>query len=575
VIDRRLAAILAADVVGYSRLMEADEAGTLAALQRLRREFFEPTLARHGGRLFKEMGDGFLVEFGSVVSAASCAVEIQTGMAARNQAVPGGDRIVFRIGVNLGDVIVEGTDLHGDGVNVAARLESLAEPGGICISAKVHAEVQGKLAASFADMGERTLKNMSVPQRIYRMAAAGSHAKPAAASPEKPSIAVLAFENMSGDPGQEYFSDGITEDIITELSRFRELFVIARNSSFSYKGKSTKVQDIGRDLGVSHVVEGSVRRAGPRVRFTVQLIETATGNHVWAERYDRTMEDIFDLQDEITRTIVSVLPVRLQGAIVERARRKPSESLSAYESFLQADWLFDKSIGTARRAVDLLSTAIHLDPKFAQAYALKASIQAYSVFTFSPMGDDPSIAARENIEQALALGEGDHFVHAMASHVYLTCGEHDLAQAHSDKAIALNPNEINALIERGVLMGYSGNPKDAVEFLHRVLAHDPLAPDHQHECLAEANYLLGDYDEAARIYERWRNPPVHMYTHLAACYAQLGRAEDARRTAMTFEDRRPAGSDFAFYARAHARLCKRPEDAAHWLDGYRKAGLLP
>jgi tetratricopeptide (TPR) repeat protein len=248
--------------------------------------------------------------------------------------------------------------------------------------------------------------------------------------------------------------------------------------------------------------------------------------------------------------------------------------LTAYESFLQANWLFDKTSGSATKAVDLLSTAIRLDPKFAQAYALKASVLAYSVFTFSPIGADPSVAARENIEIALGLGEGDHFVHAMACHVYLTCGEHDLARTHSDKAVALNPNEINALIERGVLMCYSGNPKAAVELLHRVLAHDPFAPDHQYECLAEANYLLGDYPEAIRIYERWRNPPVHMYTHLAACYAQLGKVEEARRFAKIFEDRRPAESDFVFYATAHARLCKKPQDAQRWLDGYQKAGLL-
>ncbi|MFN0115064.1 MAG: adenylate/guanylate cyclase domain-containing protein [Paracoccaceae bacterium] len=572
-VERRLAAILAADVVGYSRLMEANEERTMAALKYHRREFFDPTVAKHGGRIFKVMGDGFLVEFGSAVSAALCAVDIQQGMALRNQDVPGDQRIAFRIGVNLGDVMVEGTDLHGEGVNVAARLEGMADPGGICVSAKVHGEVRGKVDAGFTDMGERAMKNIALPQRVYKMGGA-AFAKPDAGQPERPSIAVLAFENMSGDPEQEYLSDGISEDIITELSRFRELFVIARNSSFSYKGKSTRVQDIGRDLRVGYVVEGSVRRAGRRVRITVQLVETETGNHVWAERYDREMADIFDLQDEITQTIASVLPLRLQGALVERARRKPTENLSAYECFLQAQWLADKTSRNAPKSLELLAAAIRIDPKYARAHALAALVRAYSVFTFSPIGADPTIAARADIAAALALGEGDHFVHVMACHVYLNSGEHDLAQVHLDKAIALNPSDFNARIEQGILMNYSGNAQAAVAYLHAALAQDPLAPDHQYECLAEANYMAGNYAEAARIYERWRDPPAHMYTHLAACHAQLGQAEETRHAAAMFGDLRPAESDFAFYARAHARICKRPEDAAHWLDGYRKAGLL-
>jgi adenylate cyclase len=564
---RRLAAILAADVVGYSRLMAENETDTLAALKAHRRDLFDPRIAEHGGRIVKLMGDGVLVEFASVVDAVECAVAIQKALSVQDGLIK------LRIGINLGDIIIEGDDIYGDSINLAARIEALAEPGGIALSEYAHDHVVRKVAHAFNDAGPHTLKNIERPVRIFRVV---MDVDKAAQSPtETPSIAVLAFTNMSGDPEQEYFSDGISEDIITELSRFRELFVIARNSSFSYKGKSTKVQDIGRDLGVTYVVEGSVRKVGQRVRFTVQLVETATGNHIWAERYDREMKDIFALQDEITQTIVTVLPLRLQSALVERARKKPSESMSAYECFLRAQWLSDKTSGNATKSLELLATATRLDPKFAQAYALTAYVHAYSVFTFSPIGADPSIAARENIERALALGEGDHYVHAMASEVYMTCGDHDLAQIHSDKALALNSNEINALIEQGILMSYSGNSKEALEHLHRALAHDPLAPDHQYECLAEANYMLGNYADAIKIYERWRNPPVHMYTHLAACYAQLGRMEESQRAATLFEEGRPADSDFAFYANAHARLCKHPQDAEHWLDGYRKAGLLP
>ncbi|MEM7216456.1 MAG: adenylate/guanylate cyclase domain-containing protein [Pseudomonadota bacterium] len=572
--ERRLAAILAADVVGYSKLMGEDEKGTLAALKVHRKELFDPETERHGGRIVKLMGDGVLVEFPSVVDAVECAMAIQKALTENDGPIR------LRIGVNLGDVIVDGDDIYGDGVNLAARLETLAEPGGILVSDIVYQSVHKKIDASFADMGEQKVKNISEPQRTYRIDAdkppvtLNSNKGEPSSVQDKPSIAVLAFTNMSGDPEQEYFSDGISEDIITELSRFQELFVIARNSSFSYKGKSTKVQDIGKDLGVTYVVEGSVRKSGKRLRITVQLIEAATGNHIWAERYDRELEDMFELQDEITQTIVRVLPLRLQGALVERARKKPSENLTAYECFLRAQNLYDHTSRHAREALEQLETAIRIDPKFAQAFALTAYVHAYSVFTLSPIGDDPTIVARKNIVRALDLGEGDHYVHAMACEVFMVCGEHDLAEIHSDKALALNPNEIFALLEKGVLLNYSGNSKEAVEHLQMALAHDPLAPDYQYEGLAEANYMLGNYEEAIRIYERWRDPPVHMYSHLAACYAQLGLMEESREAATLFESGRPKNSDFSFYAAAHARLCKRPEDAEHWLEGYRKAGLI-
>ena len=323
-VQRRLAAILSADVAGYSRLMGEDEAGTLAALKRHRTAVVDPEIAAHNGRIVKLMGDGALVEFASVVDAVECAVAVQQGMAKRNAGVPEDKRIAFRIGINLGDIIVEGDDIYGDGVNVAARIQEIAAPGGVCISSKVQGEVTGKVEAAFKDAGEHELKNIAKPVRVYRWTegteAPVSEAAPLAL-PDKPSIAVLPFTNMSGDPEQEYFSDGISEDIITELSRFRSLFVIARNSSFAYKGQSVNVGKIGQELGVAYVVEGSVRKAGNRVRITAQLVEAASGNHLWAERYDRDLDDIFAVQDEVTIAIVTAIEPTLGSA--ERETRPP------------------------------------------------------------------------------------------------------------------------------------------------------------------------------------------------------------------------------------------------------------
>ena len=573
--ERRLAAILAADVVSYSTLMENDEAGTLSSLSDIIAQLVEPLVAENNGRIFKLIGDGVLADFGSVVDAVTCAIAWQKRMEEDKSGLQ------FRIGINLGDIIAQDGDIFGNGVNVASRLEGLANPGGICLSGNVYSEVKNKINLSFEDLGEQSVKNIREPIRAYRIElqppieASKPDEGATIVEMDKPSIAVLAFANLSGDPEQEYFSDGISEDIITELSRFQELFVIARNSSFSFKGKSLKVQDIGNELGVTHVVEGSVRKSGRRIRVTVQLIEAKTGNHVWAERYDRELEDIFELQDEITHAIVTVLPVRLEDALIDSARKKSSNELSAYDYFMRARWLYIRTSGKSPDDVlDLLATAVQIDPNCAPAYAFIARVHAYSVFTFSPISADPTIAALENIERALALGEGDHYVHVRAGHVFSICGKHDLALVHSDKAMALNPNEFAGLVARGSLLTYLGDPAQGVEILTKALGHDPLTPDFNFEDLAEAYYMLRDYKKAVAIYERWQNPPVHMYTHLAACYAQLGRMEEAVRVTKIFEENRPKGSDFSYYATAHARLCKRSEDADHWLQGYRKAGLI-
>jgi adenylate cyclase len=331
-VERRLAAILAADVAGYSRLMGVDEEGTLAALKACRRELIDPKIAEHRGRIVKNAGDGALVEFASAVDAVRCAMEIQRGMAERGAAIPEDRRIEFRIGINVGDIISDEDDIYGDGVNIAARVETLARPGTICLSDNAYQQIKGKITLEVSDMGEQQLKNISQPLRIYGVRL-DAPARPALALPDKPSIAVLAFQNMSGDAEQEYFADGIVEDIITALSRFRQLFVIARNSSFTYKGRAADVKQVGRELGVRYVLEGSVRKAANRVRITGQLIDTATGAHLWADRFDGALEDIFYLQDQITVSVVSAIAPKLEQVEIERAKRKPTESLDAYDYF--------------------------------------------------------------------------------------------------------------------------------------------------------------------------------------------------------------------------------------------------
>ena len=376
--ERRLAAIMATDVVGYSRLIRADEEGTIAALRALRADLIDPKIAEHRGRIVKLMGDGMLVEFASVVDAVQAAVLTQQAVSVHNTDVPADKRIELRIGINLGDVVIDGDDIQGDGVNVAARLEAMAAPGGICVSGMVYEGVRDRVDVPFEDLGEQAVKNIERPVRVWRWIA-GDGAAPAGPLgateplplPDKPSIAVLPFTNMSGDPEQEYFSDGITEDIITELSRFRSLFVIARNSSFTYKGHAVNVQKVGRELGVAYVVEGSVRKAGKRVRITAQLVEAATGNHIWAERYDRDLDDIFAVQDEVVETVVAILPGRIDDAGAERTRRRPTNDMAAYDYLLRASrHVYGYTRDDLIKARSYVEKAIELDPEIARAYTL-------------------------------------------------------------------------------------------------------------------------------------------------------------------------------------------------------------
>jgi adenylate cyclase len=461
--ERRLAAILAADVVGYSRLMERDEAGTLAALKSRRAEILQPTVSRHRGRVVKLMGDGVLVEFASAVNAVACAVELQAAMTTANLGATEDRRIVLRIGINLGDIMVEGSDLYGDGVNVAARLEAMAEPGGICVSGKVHDEVTRKLRLAFDFLGERSLKNMAEPVRVYQLSGADGGAPERAEQPLKLSIAVLPFTNMSGDPEQEYFSDGITEDIITDLSKISGLGVIARNTSFQFKGKSVGVPLVAQQLKVSHVLEGSVRKAGGRVRITAQLIGAASGEHVWAERYDRDMKDIFALQDEISEAIVNALKLKLLPEERQAIERRSTTNPEAYKLYLMARHY--SVMGTARhqRAImRLCRRALEIDSEYARAWALLAI-----GLSLQRMHGEPVEGGMDAADRALALDSSLPDAHAAKGRVLTGLGRYDEAVAELDIALRLDPEsyEANAAAARCAMV--MRRDDDAIEHLEK------------------------------------------------------------------------------------------------------------
>jgi TolB-like protein len=567
---RRLAAILAADVVGFSRLMEADEAGTLAALKARRKDVLDPLVAKHQGRVFKVTGDGVLVEFASAVNAVQCAVELQQAFAMANEGQPEDRRIALRIGVNLGDVMVEGGDLYGDGVNIAARLEALAEPGGILISGTAHDHVGTKVKAGFDDIGPQTLKNIAQPVRAYRVtdmpAVAVATTKPIS---DKPSIAVLPFTNMSGDPEQEYFSDGITEDIITELSRFRSLFVIARNSSFQYKGGNVDVRRVARELGVRFVLEGGVRRAGGRIRVTAQLIDAVTGSHVWAERYDRIIDDIFKVQDELVHVIVSTLFGRLEDAGAQVAKRKHPESLAAYDYLLRGIEHQQKStMEHLVQARGLLEKAIEIDPDFAAAYAYLALVdQGQYDFDGSP---GLLAAAVKHARKAVMLDDNDAVAHVVLGYAYLWDKQLDKAEFHQLRALALNPNFAHIVAHMGLLSAFLGKAADGADWLQNALRLNPFPPHWYRGMLGMAHYAARQYTQAVASLEVMgdRSPWDRMYA--AAAYGQLGRSEAARAQLREYRAMRPKGSILEYAAN---EPFKNLADLEHLLEGLRKAGL--
>jgi TolB-like protein len=582
-IKRRLAAILAADVAGYSRLMGADEVGTARVL-REHRAAIDPIAASHGGRIVKTTGDGILLEFPSIVAAVECAISVQECMAERNADVPEDRQMLFRIGINLGDVLIEGDDILGDGVNIAARLEGIAEPGGICISDSAHQQVRDRLDVTFEDRGEQQLKNIARPVRAYRVRRRGAavSSRPTLPFPEKPSIAVLPFKNMSGDSAQDYFSDGITEDIITELSRFRSLFVVARNSSFSLRGNAIDVTDVGRRLGVRYVVEGSVRKVGNRVRVTVQLLEVASGNHLWGERYDRELEDIFLVQDEITRAVVSTLPGRLEEASREIAKRKPTSNITAYELVLLGNERWRRL--TRKDLVEALGffrSAVALDPYYARAHANIAWIHVCEVFL--ELGNTTSLAeGLEHIQTALDIDESDAWSHGVFAQLLFLLRRDDESEVYFNRALAFNPNDADVAAVFANILVYWGRWREALTWIESAKRLNPLPPNLYHWYHALALYSGREYERAARVLKEMR--PLERWSRglLAACYARIGRLDEARFEADAFVSERQRELKELGEAPPRSRLdlalsradrYRNPLDREHFLDGLRKAGL--
>jgi TolB-like protein/Flp pilus assembly protein TadD len=549
-VERRLAAILAADVVGYSRLMEQDEAGTLAALKSRRRNVVEPIVARNHGRIFKVTGDGVLMEFASAVNAVRCAIEIQHGMAAANCDLAQDRHVVLRIGINLGDVVVEGRDIYGEGVNVASRLENIAEPGGILISSTAYDFVRNKVESAFDNLGARVLKNIAEPVRAYRVADVPAVSVTLSQSPTgRLSVAVLPFANKSDDPAQEYFADGITEDIITELSRFRSLLVISPESLFTYKGRAVSPQSVRRDIGVEFVVEGSVRRAGERVRVTAQLIEASTGNHLWAEHYDRDLADIFSLQDEITQNIVANIAGRLDEAGGERALRKQAEHLSIYDLLLQGRHLANRgSKDDVLHARELFQRALEVEPSNVRAHVGLA--YTFIVEASSDWAEVPPDSARKAFElgrRAVELDNRDSEAHLVLAWGYFRAASNfELAASQIENAIRLNPNDCNNYCFKGWLLTCSGDPDASIVCANEALRRNPLAPNDCLYTIGVADYLAGRYEQALSVLGQVspsRYPQIHAW--MAACYAELGRGDDARGQAEEYRRctaAKPAGS---------------------------------
>ena len=531
-VERRLTAILAADVAGYSRLMGEDEEGTLARLNAHRRELIDPMVAEHHGRIVKTTGDGLLIEFPSVVEAVSCALAVQRAMVERNAATPQEKRITFRIGVNLGDIIVEDGDIHGDGVNIAARLEGIAEPGGICISDDAVRQVRGQMDAGFVDTGEQRLKNIARPIRVYRIPIAENATAPTLPLPDKPSIAVLPFANLSGDPEQEYFADGMVEEIITALSRIRWLFVIARNSSFTYKGQAVDVKQVGRELGVRYVLEGSVRKAGGRVRITTQLIDAETGAHLWADRFDGRLEDVFELQDQVAISAAGVVEPTLQAAEIRRSAQRPTKDLTAYDLYLRAlpYWDSHEKDGLAQ-AAEYLGQAIERDPQYGPALALMA--HCYVQLDNAGWREINQRRGIDLARQALRSAPEDPEVLARAAIALGYFGEDiNAAIGLVDRSLTLNPSFAHGWYWSGVLRNWLGRPDLALDHFETFLRLSPRERFSTHEhAMGMSLFFLRRFDEAvAKFLSAMEHHPKFVLGHrfLAGCYGHMGRLDDAR-----------------------------------------------
>ena len=589
-VERRLAAVLAADIAGYSLLMGRDEEGTLSRLKAFRKTLVDPTITAHRGRIVKTTGDGMLVEFASAVDAARCAVEVQRGVAVQNAGVPLNARIEFRIGIHVGDIIFDDNDIFGDGVNIAARLEGIAEPGGICISDDAQRQIRGKLdSPPFEDMGPQNLKNIAEPMRAWRLSVdakssaylSGDRSAETAqtlALPDKPSIAVLPFQNMSSDAEQEYFADGTVEDIITALSRYPSLFVIARNSSFTYKGQAVDVKRIGRELGVRYVLEGSVRKVRDRVRVTGQLIDASTGAHLWAERFEGGLEDIFDLQDDITLRVVGAIAPKLEQAEIVRAMRKPTESLDGYDYYLRAMSNFHKGgREDISEALRLFRKAIEFDDKFSSANGMAAWCYARRKMNgWADEGSSEGLEAERLAGRAVKCGNDDAV--ALASSgiaIGYMFTDFDRAVSLLDRAQALNPNLAMAWHLGGWIRCFNGQQDLAVEHLERAVRLSPVDPQRPGmlAAIAAAHFSAGRFDAASSLsktamLEQSNNFIAALVA--AAANAMAGNLDVATRAMERVCELDP---NFRLHKVKYRLPNRQPETIALWEDALRRAGL--
>ncbi len=583
--ERRLAAILVTDVVGYSRLIRADEERTLAALKILRSDLIDPKIAEHHGRIVKLMGDGMLAEFPSVVDAVRAAVQTQEALAEHNSGLPEDQQIEFRVGINLGDVVIDGDDIHGDGVNVAARLEGLAEPGGICVSGKVYEEVRDRLDLAFEDRGEQEVKNINRPVRVWRWLSdssmtAGKTAPPKRPLPlpDKPSIAVLPFDNMSGDPEQEYFADGIAEDIISALSRMPWFFVISRNSSFSFRGKSTDVRHLAQELGVQYVLEGSVRKSANRVRITAQFIDARNDRHLWAERYDRELTDIFEVQDEITEKIVGAVSPEFMAAEMHRSRNKAAQSLDAWDMLMQAHWHLNRFNSKSNfEAQKLLQQAIALDPN--SDLALSDLAMSHIIGLTWGWFDSPAESiklAADAAHKAAGLNDRNVTAWVILGRIDIVSGRYDDAVNKGRKALDLAPNSADGHGWLGNFLMYCGECEEAISELEMAIRLSPRDPNNAlwYAPMSMTHFLAGRYEESIRWGKKSLQdlptalPGVHR--PMAASYAMLDQMEEARRAIESLKSRVP---NVSIEATKHQMPFRRDTDTAHYLDALRKAGL--
>lgn len=572
--EQRLAAILAADMAGYSRLMEADESGTLARLRTHRIELVDPAIAKNKGRIIKTTGDGMLVEFQSVTDAVKCAVEIQQRMKRRNSDVPQERRIEFRIGINLGDIIFDDEDIFGDGVNIASRIEQLADVGGICVTAAVATQIADRLEIAMEDLGEKTLKNISRPVRLYRVGF-DSHVLPeveAKRSISKPSIVVLPFNNMSGDPEQEFFADGLTEDIITELSRHHELFVISRNSSFVYKNRAVNVREVAEKLDVQYLVEGSVRKIGNRVRVTVQLIDTANDAHIWADKYDRKLDDIFAIQDEVTAAIAATLPGRVEAAQRDQLARAKPANMAAYECVLAAKVLHHRgTIEDNERAQTLIGRAVALDPDYAHAHAWRACIlgQAW-VHNWCKDRDAVWNDIMAALDRALALDDNDADVHRILAAVNVNNNELTTARYHQERALALNPNYDLVVVQQGELLTWLGRPEEGIEWIRKAMQLNPHHPERFWSHLGKAHFAARQYGEAIEAFMHLSTMDSVQHAFAAACYGWLGDEIAAAAHLGKIKTLDPQFDLDSFIATLHYA---QKSDVQHVREGLLKAGI--